>query len=114
MISPEAFLPLATTLPKIPFWILAPVLIWVGFLVWLFHWPARRVKLHPRRASRFRPELVLENGKQRRFDTIVIGSGSGGCACANLLAQSGQRVLILEQHTKTGGCTHSFRDRGCE
>jgi len=38
-----------------------------------------------------------------------------GCACANLLAQSGQRVLILEQHPdRTGGCTHSFRLEGCE
>ena len=41
--------------------------------------------------------------------------GSGGCACANLLAQSGQRVLLLEQHEeRTGGCTHSFRQENCE
>lgn len=44
----------------------------------------------------------------------MIGSGSGGSTCANLLAQSGQRVLLLEQHSVTGGCTHSFREAGCE
>jgi len=48
------------------------------------------------------------------IDTIVIGSGSGGSTVANLLAQSGQRVLVLEQHSVTGGCTHSFREEGCE
>ena len=78
---------------------------------WLFSWPTRRIPLKPERASAFAPHLVPTSG----IDTIVIGSGSGGCAAANLLAQSGQKVLILEQHvTRTGGCTHSFRDRGCE
>lgn len=66
-------------------------------------------EIQPIRASPFHPNLVPS-----RIDTIVIGSGSGGCACANLLAQAGQRVLLLEQHNRTGGCTHSFRDRGCE
>lgn len=63
-----------------------------------------------RRADHFRPDLVPKN----KIDTIVIGSGSGGSACANLLAQSGQAVLVLEQHEVTGGCTHSFRQQGCE
>lgn len=38
----------------------------------------------------------------------------GGCSCANLLAQSGKKVLLLERHTVTGGGTHSFRLQGCE
>jgi len=82
-----------------------------AFICFLFlaRWPAKNVKIKPLRASSFRPELVPS-----KIDTIVIGSGSGGCACANLLAQSGQRVLVLEQHSKTGGCTHSFREEGCE
>lgn len=62
-----------------------------------------------RRADRFRREKIPSN-----IDTIVIGSGSGGSTAANLLAQSGQRVLVLEQHSVTGGCTHSFRESGCE
>jgi hypothetical protein len=74
---------------------------------WLFSWPTSKIPLVPQRASAFAPHLVPEG----TIATIVIGSGSGGCACANLLAQSGQKVLILEQHvTRTGGCTHSFRD----
>jgi len=80
-------------------------------------WPASRairtaddLKRRVVRASAFRPELVPAS-----VDTVVIGSGSGGCACANLLAQSGQKVLVLEQHPdRTGGCTHTFRVDGCE
>ena len=83
-----------------------------AFVLFLYvAWPRKKVrKVHPVRACAFRPELVPP-----KLDTIVIGSGSGGCACANLLAQSGQRVLVLEQHPdRTGGCTHSFREQGCE
>mmetsp|Transcript_17978 Transcript_17978/g.22003 ORF Transcript_17978/g.22003 Transcript_17978/m.22003 type:complete len:448 (+) Transcript_17978:63-1406(+) len=82
----------------------------VSFLVWFFHWPGRDVKVIPIRASQFTPSLVPD-----KLDTIVIGSGSGGCACSNLLAQSGQNVLVLEQHEeRTGGCTHTFHLEGCE
>lgn len=74
----------------------------------------RRKQIDPenirfQRASHFRPEAV-----PKRIDTIVIGSGPGACACANLLAQSGKRVLMLEQHIVTGGGTHSFQQNGCE
>lgn len=72
-------------------------------------WPKPR-PVTVRRAIAFRPDAV-----PKKIDTIVIGSGSGGSTCANLLAQSGQRVLILEQHhDKTGGCTHTFREKNCE
>jgi all-trans-retinol 13,14-reductase len=74
----------------------------------LTRWPkARPVRFE--RASRFNPQGIPLN-----LDTIVIGSGSGGATSANLLAQSGQRVLVLEQHSVTGGCTHSFREENCE
>lgn len=92
-------------------WCLLFLLLPLGsFLVWLFRWPGRDVKVKHIRASRFSPDLVPPN-----IDTIVIGSGSGGCACGNILAQSGQKVLLLEQHEeRTGGCTHTFRQEGCE
>ena len=94
----------------IPVWLVIVTLSIASFLAWLLYWPARNVKLQPIRASSFRPDRVPRN-----IDTIVIGSGSGGSATANLLAQAGQRVLVLEQHPdRTGGCTHSFREQGCE
>jgi all-trans-retinol 13,14-reductase len=48
-----------------------------------------------------------------RFDVIVIGSGMGGLTCASLLAQMGnKRVLVLERHYRLGGFTHSFQRPG--
>ncbi|MFO0940910.1 MAG: FAD-dependent oxidoreductase [Pirellulales bacterium] len=45
-----------------------------------------------------------------KYDAIIIGSGIGGLTVASLLAQLGKkRVLVLEQHFKLGGYTHSFR-----
>ena len=45
---------------------------------------------------------------QDNYDTIVIGSGAGGLACAISLSQRGQKVLVLEQHDVPGGWCHSF------
>jgi phytoene dehydrogenase-like protein len=67
--------------------------------------------IHMIRASPFTTQSEIPSD----LDTIVIGSGSGGSTCATLLAHQGQRVLVLDQHSsKTGGCTHSFRQQECE
>jgi len=79
-----------------------------SIFIYILSFPAPR-PVQSRRADKFQLSKVPEN-----IDTIVIGSGSGGSTVANLLAQSGQRVLVLEQHSVTGGCTHSFREEGCE
>ena len=57
----------------------------------------------------FAPEKVPEN-----LDAIVIGSGIGGLSAASLLSRAGKRVLVLEQHDRSGGCCHTFEERGFE
>lgn len=46
------------------------------------------------------------------YDQIVVGSGMGGLGVASLLAQEGQRVLVLEQHNVIGGLTQSYERAG--
>jgi len=46
------------------------------------------------------------------YDAIIIGSGAGGLTAAVALAQAGKRVLVLEQHDRPGGWTHSFTLNG--
>ena len=47
-------------------------------------------------------------------DYVIIGSGMGGLYCGALLAKAGKKVVVLEQHYVSGGCTHTFEDRGYE
>ncbi len=53
---------------------------------------------------RYSPELA-----KTAYDAIVVGSGIGGLTTAVLLAKSGKKVLVLEQHYEPGGFTHTFK-----
>lgn len=44
----------------------------------------------------------------------MIGSGIGGLSAAVILAKTGKKVLVLEQHDQTGGCCHTYIDKGFE
>lgn len=43
------------------------------------------------------------------YDAIIIGAGVGGLVCANLLARTGLKVLMVEQHFMVGGYCSTFR-----
>lgn len=50
--------------------------------------------------------------KSNHYDCVVIGSGMAGMTCAAALAQTGHRILLLEQHYVPGGMTHTFKRKG--
>jgi all-trans-retinol 13,14-reductase len=44
-----------------------------------------------------------------RYDIIIIGAGLGGLTAGAKLAKEGMRVLLIEQHSKPGGCATTFK-----
>lgn len=56
----------------------------------------------------------VANRVPENLDAIVVGSGVGGLGLAVLLAKVGKRVLVLEQHSRAGGCCHTFTEKGFE
>jgi prolycopene isomerase len=46
--------------------------------------------------------------EKETYDAVVIGAGGGGLAAAARLAQSGMKVLLIEQHDKVGGYMTAF------
>jgi all-trans-retinol 13,14-reductase len=88
-----------------------------------FSGPRTMIRQHPgstgmtartqQRARAVDEVLYSPDRVEDEYDTIVIGSGIGGLTTASLLAQAqGQKVLVLEQHHKCGGCCHSFSAKG--
>ncbi len=55
---------------------------------------------------------ILGREYQAQYDAIIVGAGIGGLFCANLLADAGMKVLVVEQHYVVGGYCSSFRKKG--
>lgn len=47
-----------------------------------------------------------------RYDAIIIGAGLAGLSCALLLARSGRKVLVVEQHTSPAPVMSGFEREG--
>ncbi|XP_039596848.1 all-trans-retinol 13,14-reductase-like [Polypterus senegalus] len=106
------------------------LVILVALLVWLFKRGPRDSAPNPFAEDTCRPPKPLVTDKAARkkvlkqsftaekvpenLDAVVIGSGIGGLGVAAILAKAGKRVLVLEQHSRAGGCTHTFSDKGFE
>jgi len=46
------------------------------------------------------------------YDSIIIGSGLSGLTCALLLARSGRKVMVVEQHSSPAPVVSGFQRRG--
>jgi phytoene dehydrogenase-like protein len=53
-------------------------------------------------------KYLSEYAPDETVDAVIIGGGIGGMACAAILARVGKKVLVLEQHDRIGGATHTF------
>jgi len=51
---------------------------------------------------------------ETEYDTVFIGSGPGALTAAALLAEDGQKVLVLERHYEPGGFSHTFKRKEYE
>src|SRR5687767_6719057 len=47
------------------------------------------------------------------YDAVIIGSGMGGLACANILSQEGKQVIVLEKNRQIGGNLQIFSRDKC-
>lgn len=52
-------------------------------------------------------------GTKEKYDVVIIGSGMGGLACANILVQEGKKVIVLEKNRQIGGNLQIFSRDKC-
>jgi len=44
-----------------------------------------------------------------KYDILIIGGGLGGLTAGAKLAKEGKKILLIEQHSRPGGCATTFR-----
>ncbi|XP_032891187.1 all-trans-retinol 13,14-reductase-like [Amblyraja radiata] len=76
--------------------------------------PPQPLVLNQRTRNKILKRGFLIDRVPAHLDAIVIGSGIGGLTVAAVLAKAGKRVLVLEQHERAGGCSHTFEEKGFE
>uniref|UniRef100_A0A7S3V0T1 Amine oxidase domain-containing protein n=1 Tax=Aplanochytrium stocchinoi TaxID=215587 RepID=A0A7S3V0T1_9STRA len=96
-------------------WCAANVIQVVTMYMDPFWFPPVRFNVDPG-SQDIKPKLHSIYSKRKvdniEYDYIIVGSGIGGLSCGALLSKAGYRVLILEQHSTVGGCTHEFKQNG--
>lgn len=65
----------------------------------------------PSAAARGTLESSRSDSIPNVVDVVVIGAGVGGLTAAAMLAHFGQRVAVLEAHSRAGGCAHTWTRR---
>jgi thioredoxin reductase len=48
-------------------------------------------------------------GKERKYDVVIMGGGLAGLTCGLYLQEAGLNVLILERSPRAGGLTSSWQ-----
>ncbi|PKP57462.1 MAG: hypothetical protein CVT88_08830 [Candidatus Altiarchaeales archaeon HGW-Altiarchaeales-1] len=56
--------------------------------------------------------MVMEENEVKKYDVVIIGAGLGGLTCGAILAKSGLKTLVIEQHSIPGGYCTSFKRNG--
>jgi len=82
----------------------------VLLIFWLLTSPPSDVKVRtaPINEDVYAKNRFIPSKVPKDVDVIVIGSGMGGMAAASILSKFGKKVLVVENHDKLGGCTHTF------
>ncbi|MHA2224053.1 MAG: phytoene desaturase family protein [Candidatus Hodarchaeales archaeon] len=50
----------------------------------------------------------MEVEEMREYDIIIVGAGLAGLTAGAKLAKEGKKILLIEQHSKMGGCATAF------